>query len=135
MTDPLDIPSTRSTMDVGQASPSGDNDGSMDQDFDAYMAAAPDWTKVMAMVGAPDYAVMFSVWPWPDGGWMAGVCLMDREWAEEQELPAAILALTETPLRAEWNPFDGFAHGINTHFGGSARDAVEALWKKVVGDA
>ena len=45
---------------------------------------APDWRKVEQMVGFPDYGVAFCVSPWPDGGWMAGAQITDREWITEQ---------------------------------------------------
>jgi len=40
--------------------------------------------------------------------------LTNRAWAEEQGMPAAVLALTED-LDPPWNAFDGFKNGINVH--------------------
>lgn len=88
------------------------------------------WQKVERMVGNPDYAVVFSVWPWPDGGWMAGVALLDKEWAEEQGLPETILELEEDN-DPSWNVCDGFQNGINVH-ATSPQKAIEALHAKII---
>jgi|GEM_PF-6846248 len=87
------------------------------------------WGVVEKMVGLPDYAVCFSVWSWPDGGWMAGVALMDREYAEKQNLPRAICALEED-FDPAWNACDGFKNGINVH-APYPEEAVGALYKRV----
>jgi hypothetical protein len=83
------------------------------------------WDRVEKMVGNPDYAVVFSVWPWPDGGWMAGVALHDREWAEEQGLSPEILRLIEERKPA-WDLYGGFLAGLNAR-GVSAEQAIEEL--------
>lgn len=101
-----------------------ERDGDLDPD------QGPDWALVERMIGGPDYAVAFAVWPWPDGGWMAGVALMDRDYAEEQELPAKICALAEKDVAVEFNIFDGFEDGINVHDYDAGR-AVAKLWEQV----
>lgn len=66
------------------------------------------------IVGVPDYAVIFSLWPWPDGGWMAGCVLINKVWAKEQGL--LIAKLDEWSSEAHrWNSTDGFEYGINSH--------------------
>jgi len=75
------------------------------------------WDMLNKLAGNPDYAVCVMAWPWPDGGWMAGIALTDRGWAERQGMSPAILRLEESVgyHGLEWNCFDGFACGINTH--------------------
>jgi len=90
---------------------------------------APDWTLVDLIVGLPDYAVAFAVWPWPDGGWMAGVALTDKEWADEQGLLPDIRALTEQN-DPPFSIFDGFEGGVNVH-APTAAEAVLKLWKEL----
>src|SRR3989344_3366493 len=84
------------------------------------------WALVEKMVGNPDFAVCFSIWPWPDGGWMAGVVLLDREYAMKQKLPHAICALEEE-LDPAWNVTDGFRKGINIH-APHPEEAIQALY-------
>jgi hypothetical protein len=81
------------------------------------------------LAGAPDFAVCVMVWPWPDGGWNAGLALCDRAWAEEQGMSAAVLALTEESSPT-WDVFNGFANGINVH-GHAPEEAIAALVAKV----
>lgn len=66
------------------------------------------------LAGNPDYAVCVMTWPWPDGGWMAGIALISRSWAEEQGMPKIILDLFEehNPV---WTVYSGFHNGINVH--------------------
>lgn len=88
---------------------------------------APDWELVEKLVGLPDYAVGFALWPWPDGGWYAGITLTDRKWAEEQGLAAASL---NDDYPAVWNLTDGFVNGVNEH-AGTAAEAVENLARRL----
>ena len=88
-----------------------------------------DWTQVEELVGLPDYAVVFSTWPWPDGGWMAGLCLTDKEWAKKQKLPGAICRLKEV-FDPKWSVTDGFENGINVH-AGDVKEAIEKLYDLV----
>ena len=87
------------------------------------------WALVEKMVGNPDFAVCFSVWPWPDGGWMAGVALINRYYAEEQKLPRSICTLQEQ-LDPAWNAFDGFQKGINVH-APYPEEAIQALYDQI----
>lgn len=90
-----------------------------------------DWAKVEEMVGLPDYAVVFSLWPWPDGGWMAGLCLIDREYAQEQNLPLRICNLEDVGIGGvEWDVIDGFKKGINVH-APSPQEAIDELYSAV----
>lgn len=77
--------------------------------------------------GNPDFAVCAMYWPWPDGGWMAGCVLLDKEWAVEQGLQAQYL---EEDFKGKWNPFDGFEHGLNVH-ASNEKDAVQKLWREL----
>lgn len=89
------------------------------------------WEKVYAMVGNPDYGVCFSVWPWPDSGWMAGVVVTDLDWATEQNLPKKLLATGEHH-DVTWDIFDGFVGGINVHFASdNPEDAINKLYDTV----
>jgi hypothetical protein len=80
-----------------------------------------------ALIGAPDYAVIAMYWPWPDGGYMAGCVLIDKEFAEEQGLVAQHL---EEDIYAKWDCIDGFKHGVNAH-ASNETDAVNKLWEKM----
>lgn len=86
------------------------------------------WKVVGELVGAPDYAVAFNVSPWPDGGWLAGFCITDIEYAREQGLPIAQSSDRELYDRnmvsrggesLQWDLFNGWggigaqAHGID----------------------
>ena len=86
------------------------------------------WAKVKEMVGMPDFAVGFTLSPWPDGGWMASIALIDKEYAEEQDLAAATLPNnTDWP---EWNLIDGFQNGLRAR-GASAEEAIEELYRQL----
>ena len=90
-----------------------------------------DWTKVEKIIGAPDYAVVFSVWPWPDGGWMAGICLINKGYAEEQGLPRRICRLNELQLNnVKWGVVDGFQDGINVH-APTPNEVIDELYSAV----
>jgi len=88
--------------------------------------------RLEALAGLPDYAVVVMVWPWPDGGWMAGIVLTDHEYAADQGMPAAVLDLPEFEdlNTIRWDVISGFSWGINVH-GSSLAAAVEALWAEV----
>ena len=105
----------------------------------AALAVAPDWVKVERMVGLPDYGVAFCVSPWPDGGWLAGVQITDREWVERQANKGQIdLAMLSIPgslkhgynPRPAWDIYNGFSAGLNA-LGKNAAEAVENLWTKI----
>jgi len=81
------------------------------------------------MVGLPDYAVVVAVWPWPDGGWMAGAALLDRDGASGQGLASGLLALPEES-NPPFNIYDGFPNGINRH-APTAGEAIQSLWTAV----
>lgn len=87
------------------------------------------WEKVKKLVGLPDYAVAFALWPWPDGGWMAGIALTDLDYATEQGMAPRVLALAEHH-DPTFSIFDGFTGGINEH-GSNAEEAIEKLWEAV----
>lgn len=78
------------------------------------------------IVGAPDYAVVAMYWNWPDGGYMAGCALIDKEFAEEQGLLAQYLPESH----GYWNIFDGFEDGINVH-ASTEKEAVQLLWRRL----
>lgn len=100
----------------------------------------PSWPDVMVqqmheLVGAPDYAIAFYLGPWPDGGWMASLCLTSREWAQTQVdegdhgLLPGVLALTETNGWPHASVFNGFGtppHAFTEH-GSSPEEAVAKL--------
>lgn len=67
------------------------------------------------LAGNPDYAVCVMTWPWPDGGWMAGITLLSRSWAERQGMSKAILDLSEDDHSPAWTVYSGFPNGINVH--------------------
>lgn len=99
--------------------------------------AQPDWSKVERLVGLPDYGVMFCVSPWPDGGWMAGVVVIDLEWVVEQiESHAGITCvmgdLPEDSTYPSWDIIDGFHSGVTVH-GYDAADAIDILWQTLHG--
>ena len=100
------------------------------------MNYTPDWHKVERMVGLPDYAVLFCVSPWPDGGWMAGVVVVDPDWLDEQIKNNNIVkAMENVPVDVDfpnWDIIDGFPSGTNAH-GGDAADAIDRLWAMVHG--
>jgi len=70
-------------------------------------------------------------WPWPDGGWMAGIALIDHDWALEQGMSPAILNLLEEVGRngPDWSVYDGFANGINAHSADGPGAVKELLFK------
>jgi hypothetical protein len=72
------------------------------------------WLTLERLAGNPDYAVCVMTWPWPDGGWMAGIALHDEGWAREQGMPQPVLNLVEERVPT-WNLYVGFANGINVH--------------------
>jgi hypothetical protein len=85
------------------------------------------WREVEQLVGDPDYDAIVNVWSWPDGGWMAGIIVIDKEGCRQQNLLAAVLDEAEGPLKLFWNMFDGFASpGLNAH-GMTAEEAVQNL--------
>lgn len=82
-----------------------------------YELEAPEpsmWEMLDKLAGNPDYAVCVMAWPWPDGGWMAGIALHNFDWAERQKMSPAVLALPEERHPA-WSMYDGFFNGINAH--------------------
>jgi hypothetical protein len=84
------------------------------EDLKKVMSAVEMWSTLERLAGNPDYAVCVMTWPWPDGGWMAGIALHDQGWAERQGMPQIILDLLEERIPV-WNMYDGFANGINAH--------------------
>jgi hypothetical protein len=89
------------------------------------------YKKINSIIGAPDYAVMFCLWPWPDGGWMAGVVLVDKEYALDQELLTA--HLEEGDWDIKWDVMDGFSYpGVNAHGASSTPElAIDNLIDKL----
>lgn len=91
------------------------------------------------MVGLPNYGVAFCLAPWPDGGWMAGVLITDRDWVTEQvecgEIEREMLSVPdEGAAGASWDITDGFKDGL-VAYGDDAADAVDCLWAMVHGDS
>lgn len=93
--------------------------------------SGPCWGDVEVFVGMPDYAVAFALWPWPDGGWYAGVTVIDKGYAVRQDLPAACLP---EDFEAKWDVSSGFANGMNAH-GINAAEAFQNLQERLDGYA
>jgi hypothetical protein len=69
---------------------------------------------IKLLAGSPDYAVCVMTWPWPDGGWYAGIVVTDELNAKKQSLP--VWGLREIKGRTpKWDIFDGFKDGVNEH--------------------
>jgi hypothetical protein len=83
------------------------------------------WNLVQEMVGNPDYAVQFAVWPWPDGGWMAGIALVDSTWALRQKLTAIVLEESYDPA---FDMHSGFSPGMNV-LAPTPEEAVRRLYR------
>src|SRR5882672_8592637 len=103
-----------------------DEKGVCDSNPEALLAAFRD---VDALVGLPDYAVIFCCSPWPDGGWMAGFEMDDKDWAMEQGLESRFLPQT-THKNDGWSIFDGFKNGVVAH-GSHLAEAIENAVAKV----
>jgi len=103
------------------------------------MIHQPDWALVEKMVGLPDYGVAFCVSPWPDGGWIAGVVVIDRDWVTEQIIEKSgidplMLNVPDGTWPTTWDIFDGFKDGVIAA-GDDAADAIDVLWAKIHGEA
>lgn len=85
------------------------------------------WELITKMVGKPDYAVSVAVCPWPDGGWIAAAALLDREYAIEQNLPAALITLPEQFV-PRFDIYNGFDQGLNVH-ASTPEKAIVKLWE------
>ena len=81
------------------------------------------------IMGKPDYAVAFATWHWPEGGWRAGVTLIDKAWAEDQHLKAA--CLKQDQLSPEWTAAEGFVNGLNVSSEVSQARAIEKLYESL----
>jgi hypothetical protein len=96
---------------------------------------APDMRQVEQLTGRPDYGVAFCVGPWPDGGWIAGVALTDREWIEEQvgdgDILPGLLNLPDGDPFPDFDIIDGFKEGVNAH-GSTMAEAIDLLFTKVL---
>jgi len=77
------------------------------------------------LAGNPDYGVCVMVWPWPDGGWYAGIAVTDELCAKKQSLPVWGMESTEG-MSPEWDVCDGFEDGVNEH-GITIIDALNKL--------
>ena len=86
------------------------------------------WSKVEKMVGMPDFAVGFTLSPWPDGGWMASITLTNKWYAEDQGLLATKL---QEDRQGNWNMVDGFRDGLTAR-GSNADKAIENLYKLLI---
>ena len=90
---------------------------------------AATWQIVKKCVGLPEYAVLFAVWPYPEGGWMAGFTLYDKEWAEEQDLPMKNMVEDIVP---HWSIEIGFLNGANAHGVDAPHAICNAVYEALV---
>jgi hypothetical protein len=104
------------------------------EDADYVSEKAPDMVKVKMLVGRPNYGVAFCVAPWPDGGWIAGVTLTDREWVKEQVewgvLLPGLLQLSDDDHFPDWDIIDGFKNGLTVH-GATMSEVVDLLFSSI----
>jgi hypothetical protein len=107
---------------------------------DAWAAFKPDFSwaegledmslEVMLekLQGMPDFGVCAMAWAWPDGGYMAGLVVTDRNCAQVQSLLGS--DYLEQDRNAVWDISDGFKFGANAH-DLTTKAAVMALIRKL----
>jgi predicted RNase H-like HicB family nuclease len=95
------------------------------------------------LAGDPDYGAIVTLSPWPDGGWMASVCVIDRDYLVEQRADVdqeserlfdGLMTLAESENFPAYDMIDGFG-GLPTAFtahGEGPEEAVRELYRKVV---